>query len=143
MSRTLGLLAAVDALYAGVVTEPERWTAQALEDWAGDLAAGDPLDRNQVRAIRACLRNAARLRDFWSGPAPAVEADEWQARVDVAMGPRAWRPTLELAMEGLQSEPSAELFDEVKNRFRIVASEHWMDGVSYDEWLISRGAATG
>ena len=138
MSRTLALLDAVDALYTGAVTEPERWGERALQDWAEDLATSGPLDREEAKAVRACLRNAGRLRDFWSGPAPAVPADDWQARVDVAMGPRAWRPTLDLAIAGLEAHPSPELFDEVKRRFRIVESQHWMDDITYEEWLAGR-----
>lgn len=134
MTSTLGLLAAIDRLYAGVVTEPETWTDQALADWADDAAAPG-VDRVQARTVRRALRMAERLREFWLAGEAAVAAEDWQTRVDVALGPRAWRPTLELAHHGLETEPSPELFDEVRHRFRIVNSEPWMDGVSYDEWL--------
>ena len=53
------------------------------------------------------------------------------------MGPRAWRPALELAQIGLERAPSADLYDEVKQRFAIVNSERWMDGVDYEEWRSS------
>ena len=38
-------------------------------------------------------------------------------------------------MAGLHQAPSEELFAEVKQRFAVVNSERWMDGIDYDEWL--------
>lgn len=139
MSDTLGLLRSVDRLYEAVVTDPEVWHQQAFADWAQDAAAGG-LTKGQAKAIRRCLRMAARLRDFWERGEAVVAADDWRTRVDVALGSRAWRPTLELARAGLDEAPSAELFAEVKERFRIVNSEYWMDGVAYEDWLEQRGS---
>jgi hypothetical protein len=35
----------------------------------------------------------------------------------------------------LKDTPSEELFVEVKERFAVVNSERWMDGVDYEDWL--------
>jgi hypothetical protein len=134
VSDTLGILAAVDRLYEGVVMEPESWNERAFADWAEELAAGD-LSRDQARGVRRCLRMAQRLRAFWVEGGSVVVAEDWRTRVDVALGPRAWRPTLELARDGLDDEPSPELFELVRERFRSVNSEPWLEGVSYEEWL--------
>jgi hypothetical protein len=58
--------------------------------------------------------------------------------VDIALGARAWRPTLELARLGLENAPSPELFAEVKKRFRVVYSERWMEDVDFATWLADR-----
>jgi hypothetical protein len=137
VSSTLALLRAVDTLYESVVTDPEAWHEQAFADWAADVAA-DGLSREQARGVRRVLRIAHKLRDFWGGDEAAVAAEDWRTRVDIALGPRAWRPTLEMAQAGLDAEPSAQLFAEVRNRFRVVNSERWMDGVDYQGWLDTR-----
>lgn len=134
MSQTLRLLQAIDELYDGVSTAPEQWRDQSFEDWASDLAA-EGLTKEEARAVRRVLNMAMKLRDFWAAEERGVDASDWRSRVDVAYGARAWRPTLELAMHGLETEPSPELFAEVKQRFRIVYSEAWMDGVDYEEWV--------
>lgn len=139
MSGTLALLAAVDRLYEAVVTQPEAWGPQAFSDWAEEVAAGG-VTKDQARAVRRCLRAAERLRDFWAGDRAAVAADDWRTRVDVALGARAWRPALELAQEGLNDEPSPELFAEVQERFRVVNSQPWLEGMEYDTWRSSQGA---
>ena len=133
MTSTLSLLAAIDRLYEAVVTDPEGWHEQAFAEWASDAAAAG-IDREQARCLRRSLRIAEKLRDFWLRDEAAVATEDWPTRVDVALGARAWRPTLELAQYGLDSEPSPELFDEVASRFRIVNSEPWLDGIDYDTW---------
>lgn len=137
MSSALSLIATIDRLYESVVTEPAVWNQQAFSDWAEDIAAGG-LSREQGRTIRRCMRMAERLRDFWLNEAALVTAEDWQTRVDVALGARAWRPTLELAQDELAHDPSPEVFELVRERFRTVYSEYWMDGVDYDEWLASQ-----
>ncbi len=140
MSDTLTLLRSIDALYEGVVTDPSSWGGPAFGDWAEEVAGAVPT-RSQARAIRRCLRAAERLRDFWAGDRAQVAADDWRTRVDVALGARAWRPTLELAMEGLTEQPGEELFLEVKRRFRIVNSQPWMDGVDFETWRASASSS--
>ncbi len=138
--RYLGLLASVDDLYRAVVTEPEGWTEQAFADWAGDVL-GDVADlpRPAHRELRRCLQAARKLRGFWASPqAPSPGDGDWRSLVDVGLGARAWRPTLELARIGLDEVPDPELFDEVKNRFRVVHSERWMEGVDFAAWLAAR-----
>jgi len=138
MSATVSLLAAVDRLYESVVTDPEAWGPQGFADWAEEVAATG-ITRNQARSVRRCVRAAERLQAFWGQGQAAVAADDWRARVDVALGARAWRPALELAETGLEEDPSPELFDEVQRRFRVVNSRPWLDGVDYPTWLAGRG----
>jgi hypothetical protein len=52
----------------------------------------------------------------------------------MGVGIGAWRPVLEIARAGLDAQPSEEVFEEVKRRFREVHSERWMEGTSYEEW---------
>jgi hypothetical protein len=133
VTDSLALLGAIDRLYEAVVTDPAAWHEQAFADWAQDAAAGG-IDRDQARAVRRALRMAEKLRNFWLRGEAAVVAEDWRTRVDVALGPRAWRPTLELAQHGLDVAPTSELFAEVRSRFRIVNSEPWMDGIDFETW---------
>lgn len=137
MRDPASLLASVDELYASVVADPGPWSDQALADWVED-AASDGVSREEAKALRRCLRAAERLRDFWAEGRAAIPAEEWEARVDVALGVRAWRPALELAMAGLERAPSPELFAEVRRRFRVVNGTPWLEGVSYEGWLEGR-----
>lgn len=137
MSSTLSLLAAVDRLYQQVVTDPGAWHPQALADWAEEIAADGPT-KEQTRLLRRCLRVAGKLQRHWIDPANTVTAGDWRSRVDVAVGVPAWRPTLDLARLGLESEPSQALFDEVAERFRLVHSRHYMDGIDYATWSAGR-----
>ena len=138
MSAHLGLLHTIDALYADVVTQPERWNEASFTDWAADVSASAvELHGDERRAVRAALRVAVKLRSFWAEAGEPADQD-WRSRVDLAMGARAWRPTLDLAMAGLDRAPAPELYEEVQERFRLVHSERWMDGVSYEEWLDAR-----
>lgn len=146
---SLALLGAIDGLYESVVSDPAAWREQAFADWASD-ALGDlgPLPRPFAREVRRAIRASQRLQRFWAdqpvacdgsggfdpGEPTSVEAD-WRARVDAALGARAWRPSLAIAQIGLDLDPSPALFDEVKRRFPLVHFERWMDGLTYDEWV--------
>ena len=133
----LAVLRAVERLYEAVVMDPAGWNEQAFADWAGE-ALGDAaeLPKEAVRDVRRCLRAAQKMQAFWGGEQAIVsDHDDWRSRVDIALGPRAWRPTLELARTGLEHVPSEELYEEVKARFAIVNSERWMDGIDFDEWM--------
>ena len=78
---------------------------------------------------------AQKLQGFWSTQQSTVsDHDDWESKVDIALGPRAWRPLLDLARIGLSTAPSEELFEQVKVRFALVNSDRWMDGTSYEEW---------
>ena len=133
----VSVIYAVEGLYESVVTSPSSWNDQAFSDWADDtLVDAAELPKEAIRQIRRCLNAARKLAVFWSGDSSTVaDHDDWKSKVDIALGPRAWRPTLELARIGLGAAPSEELFDEVKDRFAVVNSERWMDGVDYEQWL--------
>ena len=133
----LSVLAAVEGLYESVVGDPSSWNDQALADWAGEtLVDAAELPKEVAREVRRCLRAAQKLRTFWAEESSSVvDHDDWKARVDIALGPRAWRPTLNIATAGLHNAPSEELFAEVKERFAVVNSERWMDGIDYEDWL--------
>ena len=138
MSATLflGALRTIEQLYESVVNDAQSWNEQAFADWAADaLVDTNELPKEAQREIRRSLRAAQKLQAFWSGDRSTVsDHDDWESKVDIALGARAWRPLLDLAMVGLETAPSEELFDEVRNRFALVNSDRWMDGVSYEEW---------
>jgi hypothetical protein len=128
-------------MYRGVVLRPGVWDDATLAEWL-DGSAGDAeqvVSKDLARELRRCVRAAQRMRDFWleDDPSRPADAGDWRTRVDMAMGPRAWRPTLAIAQLGLEENPSADLFEEVRERFRVVHSERWMEGVDYQEWLTS------
>lgn len=133
----VSVIYAVEGLYESVVSAPSAWNDQAFSDWADDtLVDAAELPKEAIRQIRRCLNAARKLAAFWEADSSAVaDHDDWRSRVDIALGPRAWRPTLELAQIGLREAPSEELFAEVKDRFAVVNSERWMDGIDYEEWL--------
>jgi hypothetical protein len=135
-STYLSLIRAIEALYESVVTNPGAWGDQAFADWASDtLVDVSDLPKEAVRQVRRSLTAAQKLAAFWStGSSEVADHDDWRSKIDIGLGPRAWRPTLELARIGLNEAPSEELFMEVKARFAVVNSERWMDGVGYDEW---------
>ena len=132
----LSLIYAIEGLYESVVTDPEAWGDQAFADWANDtLVDVSDLPKEAIRQIRRSLTAAQKLAAFWLADSSQVaDHDDWRSKVDIGLGPRAWRPTLELAQVGLDEAPSEDLFLEVKGRFAVVNSERWMDGVDYDEW---------
>lgn len=141
MSRVGHVVDRCDALYASVVDDPAAWPDHRLAEWADDLFLdGEPPDKDTRRHVRAVIRAARKLRSFWSDGAQPRPDDhgDWQSRVDIALGPRAWRPVLDLAMHGLEVDPTPELFELVKDRFAVVTSQRWMDGVTYEEWLADR-----
>lgn len=141
MTDYVGLLASVDLLYEGVVLQPEAWTDQALADWAEERSSEvGTLSPWVAREIRRVLRSARKLRDYWHDPDQVrpTDAGDWRTRVDLVMGPKAWRPCLDIARAGLEDCASADLYDEVKLRFRDALGERWMDGVSFEEWRDER-----
>jgi hypothetical protein len=136
----LGLLRRVDELYASVVTEPERWTDDMYSEWAAEAIGGNAPSKPLARELRRALRVAQRLRTFWLDDTgrPADRGD-WRTRVDIAQGPKAWRPTLEIARIGLDEAPSEELFEEVRERFRVIHSDRWMEEVTFSQWRAEHG----
>ena len=135
------LLGAVDSLYRSVAAEPEAWSEQAFVDWTEEtLADIDELDRPARSHLRRCLAAARRIQQFWTSSQAGFHSNEtdWVARVDIAAGARAWRPTLELAMAGLAANPGEDTFAEVQQRFRLVHHEPYLGGATYTEWAASR-----
>ncbi|MGI9585732.1 MAG: hypothetical protein ACR2N7_09105 [Acidimicrobiia bacterium] len=129
-----GILDDIDELYEGCVMAPGRWNSQAFADWSEAVAATNELDKQQAKYVRRAITAARKLRDFWmdrTGAAP----DDWRSRVDVAMGPRAWRPQLDLAEQLLVTSPSPEAFDRVSTLFPLVMNEPYLDGITYDDWV--------
>ena len=96
--------------------------------------------RRRLQGLPGWEYTAGKLRTFWSDDAAPRPDDhgDWRARVDIALGARAWRPLLDLAMHGLETSPSPELYEVVKDRFAVVTSQRWMEGISYEEWLAER-----
>ncbi len=136
----LALVAAMDRLYEGVVADPDRWRDAELAAWAADLHDDvGALPRDWAREVRRVVRLAAKLakqRREAGGPPPA----DWRGAVDVALGGRGWAPSLEIARAGLVKAPSQELFELVRERFRVAHFNRWLDGVTYEEWLAEHEA---
>lgn len=132
------VLVAIDGLYESAVSAPERWNDEAFADWAASVASDLPgIDRDSARELRRAVRLAMKLQRFWSSSDAAAHAGEsdWRARVDLAVGAPAWRPTLALARLMFEAHPSEETFTEVGDRFRLVNNQPWMDGATYAEWV--------
>ena len=131
-----GLLSSVDSLFETAVMSPNALTDQAITDWYDGVAATADLDRQSAKLVRRLIRTAQKLAAFWSGDARVWDIGlGWRARVDIAMGPRAWRPVLEIGQYIFEAHPSEERFESVGDLFRIVNGEVWMDGMTYGEWL--------
>lgn len=139
---TDGLAEAVDELYRDVVMAPDAWGDQDFADWLDTIARErETVDREEAKQLRRALRVASKLQRFWA-TADTTQRDEqsWQARVDIAVGIPAWRPTLELAMIDLEERPSQQRFDDVRRRFRVVNTARWQEGVTFADWSATRGA---
>ena len=137
-----GLAIAVDDLYRDVVLHPERWNEAAFADWLESVALEhETIERTQAKHLRAAVRSATRLQRFWAdADADRKRAEPlWRARVDIAAGVPAWRPGLELAMIDLETMPSEDRFDDVRERFRVVNGTPWLEGTSFAEWDAARG----
>ncbi len=128
------LLDAVDTLYSGVVSEPDAWNEQKFADWSDGLADSAELDRVAAKYVRRVMSASRKLQVFWSERS-VDEATDWQSRVDLALGNRAWRPVLDLATHLLSTHPSPEVFEQASVLFRMVNHELFLDGVSYQEWI--------
>jgi len=137
----LSLVNRIDELYRSVVEDPGRWNEAAFADWAEDVfSSSDGIGKAEARELRRCLRAAGKLQAFWmvDDATRPPDAGDWRTRVDIGLGPAAWRPPLALAQIGLERVPSAELYEEVSTRFREVHSEVWMGGINYESWRSGR-----
>lgn len=129
------VLAEVDLLYEGCVTDPQRWDVSALQDWAEGVAASDELDREAAKYLRRVVRAATKLAAFWATTSSVGAPDEWQSRVDMALGARAWRPVLELAELLLDQTGAESAFVRVSELFPVVNNQPFMDGIDYETWM--------
>jgi hypothetical protein len=133
------VLAAIDELYRCAVEAPETvdeaWLAVWLEDTGSLLEP--PVDGVLAKQLRTAARRGARLARHWSQRDPGRLPD-WRNGVDEALGSAGWRPALEVARRWLDLEPSPEAFREVKERFRAVHFQPWMEGISFEEYLEGR-----
>lgn len=124
------------ALYEGVVTQPDTWTDQALADWAEAAASVEGVDRTSAKSLRRVLNTGSKLRSFWMADARVSDPSiGWKSRVDIALGPKAWRPVLDLGLHDLDVSPDESTFEVVGEMFRVVNNRPWLEGVSYEEWL--------
>jgi hypothetical protein len=131
-----GLLSDIDALYEAAVMSPDSLTEQAISDWFEGVAVTTDLDKQSAKLVRRLVRTAQKLAAFWGDDVRVADAGlDWRTRVDIAMGPRAWRPVLDVSQHILGTHPTEGTFESVAELFRIVNGEIWLDGMGYDEWL--------
>lgn len=130
------LLDEIDLLYERSVMSPHSMTDQSFVDWMENIALGQDIDRVSAKYVRRCLQSSRKLAAFWRNAQAEVGlTPDWRARVDVALGSRAWRPQLELARHLLDKTATEEMFGHVVALFRVVANEPFLDGISYEDWL--------
>lgn len=135
-----GLLGEVESLYAVAVMSPNALTEHTISDWFDGVAATTQLDKPAAKLLRRLVRTAQKLSLFWRSDTRVGDLDlDWRTRVDIAMGPRAWRPVLDLSQHILAEQPSEETFESVRELFRIVNGDVWLEGVGYEEWLQDAG----
>jgi hypothetical protein len=139
-AEALGLIEAIDRLYAAVVDAPDAWDDAALAAWIEDMAAArdEPIDRAAARLLRRALRLARRLGRYWEGR--PGRPDDWRSAVDEALGSPGWGPGLDLARRALEDDPTEELFEQVQERFRVVYFRPWLEGVDFATWTADRRA---
>jgi hypothetical protein len=135
------VLDAIDELYRRAVEDPESIGDDELAGWLADVAdvadgAGAAVDRVLVREAAKAARRSRRIARYWSdaGRDPGRLPD-WRNGVDEAVGAAAWQPSLAIARRGLETEPDPDIYDTVRELFRTVNFQPWMEGVSYEEYL--------
>jgi hypothetical protein len=126
-------VAAVESLYEAVVTDPERWNEQMFVDWMDTIDTDGSLTRAEAKFIRRALRVAETLRAFWFEARDRPDLG-WESRVDLALGPKAWRPVLDLAESQLSTSRTEECFQDVVRLFPLVNGGGFLDGIDFDEW---------
>lgn len=127
-------VAAVEGLYESVVTTPGAWNEQMFVDWTDSIDAEGSLSKVEAKYIRRAMRVAQKLRTFWLEAGDRADL-RWESRVDLAQGPPAWRPVLDLAKVHMHNSPSEESFGEVSRLFRLVNNQEFLDGIDFDEWI--------
>lgn len=126
-------VAAVESLYEAVVTNPTRWNEQMFVDWTNTLDPDGSLSKVEAKYVRRALRVAQVLRIFWL-ETPDRPDLQWESKVDLALGPKAWRPVLDLAEVHLHDSRSEESFADVARLFPPVNGEDYLDGIGFDDW---------
>ena len=126
-------VAAVESLYEAVVTDPVRWNEQMFVDWADTVDSDGSLSKAEAKYVRRALRMAQTLRTFWCEEPDRPDIG-WESRVDLALGPKAWRPVLDLAEFSLRESRSEGSFVDVARLFPLVNGEDFLDGIGFDEW---------
>ncbi len=133
MSNVLG---DVDSLFETAVMSPDALTEQSIADWLEGVAATADVVKLSAKLLRRLVRTAQKLATFWGSDTRAGDLSlDWRTRVDIAMGPAAWRPVLDLSQHILEQDPTEDVFESVGELFRIVNGETWLEGITYDEWL--------
>jgi hypothetical protein len=132
-----GRVTAVEALYEAVVTDPGSWSEQMFVDWSDSVVADGPVSKDEAKYVRRAMRIAQKLLAFWID-APVRPDLGWASRVDLALGPRAWRPVLELAEAQLRDSRSEEAFTDVACLFPLVNGDEFLDGMNFDDWKDSQ-----
>ena len=127
-------VAAVESLYEAVVTDPARWNEQMFVDWADAVDSDGSLTKLEAKYVRRALRVAQTLRSFWFETQSRPDIG-WESQVDLALGPKAWRPILGLAEIQLNNSRNEECFQDVARLFPLVNSEDFLDGIDFDEWI--------
>ena len=93
-----GLLGEVESLYTIAVMSPNALSERMISDWLDGVAATTQLDKHAAKLLRRLVRTAQKLSLFWRSDTRVADLDlDWRTRVDIAMGPRAWRPVLDLS----------------------------------------------
>jgi hypothetical protein len=129
------ILDEVDQLYELAVMSPASLNDQMIQDWSEGVVGGYEMDRLGAKYVRRCVSIASRLATFWAARKPAQDDPVgWPSRVDLALGIRAWRPQMELAQHLLETSPDEATYDRAAELFRIVNSEPFLDGMSYEGW---------
>jgi hypothetical protein len=125
----------VDRMYEMSVTDPTSLNEQAIVDWADAVAVDHEVDRVGAKYVRRCMNASRKLAAFWSARPPTrSDPDDWQSRVDLSLGIRAWRPELELAQHLLESSPTEATYLRVAELFRLVNNEPFLDAMSFEVW---------
>ena len=97
------------------------------------MATAD-VDKEVARYLRRIVNAARRIAAFWeSDDAPSAAAD-WRSRVDIALGARAWRPQLDLALHLLERDGDEASFTCVADLFPVVMHQPFLDGIDYRTW---------
>jgi hypothetical protein len=126
----------IDQLYEAAVTLPTSLNDQMIQDWTEAVAGNYEIDRVGAKYVRRCVTAARKLSSFWAAWDPAIESpQEWPSRVDLALGVRAWRPQMELALHLLVEDPDATTYERAAQLFRVVNNQPYLDGMTYEVWL--------